>query len=172
VAAPTAADCSARQDRWSTPSRCRSSCPLILFLWLSGEDLPPECGRSARCRHFAFNPVFPAMATLRRVKLRKTNVPENRVTGVSFQLSVRGGWTLLSVAMAWKTGLKAKWRHLADLPHSGGRSSPDTHIIVPLPKAPGNFSLYGWYNTLHLELKAVTLHTRHGRCTGTQPLRT
>ena len=29
--------------------------------------------------------------------------------------------------MAGKTGLKAKWRHLADLPHSGGRSSPDNH---------------------------------------------
>jgi len=47
--------------------------------------------RSARpgCRHFAFQPVFPVMAALRRVKLSKKHVPENdRVTGVRSALQV------------------------------------------------------------------------------------
>ena len=45
---------------------------------------------------------------------------------------------LLSSAMAGKTGLKAKWRHLADLPHSGARHP---HHGTPLPYAPSNFQL-------------------------------
>ena len=37
--------------------------------------------------------------------------------------------------MAGKTALKAKWRHLADLPHSGARHP---HHGTPLPYAPSN----------------------------------
>ena len=47
-------------------------------------------------------------------------------------------FTLLSAAMAGKTGLKAKWRHLADLPHSGARHAQHG---TPLPYAPRNFQL-------------------------------
>ena len=49
-----------------------------------------------------------------------------RIFGTLFSLN----FTLLSAAMAGKTGLKAKWRHLADLPHSGARHP---HHGTPLP---------------------------------------
>ena len=77
-----------------------------------------------------------------------------RIFGTLFLLN----FTLLSAAMAGKTGLKAKWRHLADLPRSGERHP---HHRTPLPYAPSNFQLrregargYTWVHN--------TLHTRHG----------
>ena len=42
--------------------------------------------------------------------------------------------------MAGKTGLKAKWRHLADLPHPGARHAQHG---TPLPYAPRKFQLRG-----------------------------
>jgi len=57
-----------------------------------------------------------------------------RIFGTLFLLN----FTLLSAAMAGKTGLKAKWRHLADLLRSGERH---LHHGTPLPYAPSNFQL-------------------------------
>ena len=57
-----------------------------------------------------------------------------RIFGTLFLLN----FTLLSAAMAGKTGLKAKWRHLANLPRSGERHP---HHRTPLPYAPSNFQL-------------------------------
>ena len=73
--------------------------------------------------------------------------------------------------MAGKTGLKAKWRHLADLPRSGERHP---HHCTPLPYAPSNFQLrregargctfggntltpaLGWMKQRHVKMRCKT----------------
>ena len=64
----------------------------------------------------------------------RTTPVTRRIFGTLFLLN----FTLLSAAMAGKTGLKAKWRHLADLPRSGERHP---HHGTALPYAPSNFQL-------------------------------
>jgi len=79
-----------------------------------------------------------------------------RIFGTLFLLN----FTLLSAAMAGKTGFKAKWRHLTDLPHSGAR-----HPIMVLPY-PMPLAIFRSVGSVHgVARLGVTFehpHTRHG----------